>query len=334
MADYVMKDKIKGHLFNLIIYTHEKRREEYFHQMVHTLIDKFPCRVIFISADKDANEDLLELSDASNDHEQFNIKCSFNHLSHVHSVLLPHLVADLPIYLIWGQDPTADSELLTSLEKLADRLTFDAETTTDLQEFCKKMLYKVDALNIEFMDISWAEMSSWRDVIAQAFHSQKKLEYLYNNQTIRIKYNKLNDPFIKHDAIQAIYLQGWLAAQLNWKSPSLSESNEGINIQYDNHGTPLTLSLLPQERKTLQPGQIFEVSFNDNKLKTTLTFAEQQSKVIVSRYSEDHCQVNYSLPLVALEKGMTAMKEMFYYRPSTHYNHMLKAVSEIPWKTF
>ncbi|MCP5507554.1 MAG: hypothetical protein H7A37_04555 [Chlamydiales bacterium] len=52
-------------LFNLIIYTHEKRREEYFRNLVDTIIEKFPCRVIFIQADGNANENHLSV-DVSN----------------------------------------------------------------------------------------------------------------------------------------------------------------------------------------------------------------------------------------------------------------------------
>lgn len=323
-----MTHQIKGHLFNLIIYTHEKKRAEYFKEMIQGLIQKFPSRVIYICAEKNSKNEFLEIA---SDSEEVTISVSWNKLSEVSFSILPRLTADLPIYLVWGQDPTSESVLLPHLEKLADRLIFDTECAVDLQVFCKKMLQKIDTLNTEFMDISWAEISGWRDVITKVFHSDEKIRYLNQCEKIRIKYNQLDDPYLSHDAVQAIYLQGWISAQLGWKFQSIVEEDEIHKITYENK----TVSLLAQERPSLPPGQIFEISFEDkNYLKTTLTFADKQSKVFVYVSSNDHCQVPYSLQMAPFQKGLTAMKEMFYFNPSTHYRNMLSTVSQIKWTKF
>ncbi len=323
-----MNHKVKGHLFNLIIYTHEKRRKDYFAEMIRGLIQKFPCRLIYVCADRDTQADFLEVN---GNEDEIIINASWNRLSEISYTILPRLIPDLPIYLVWGQDPTSENPLLPHLEKLANRLIFDGECAGDLQVFCRKMLQKVETLNIEFMDINWAEMSGWRDVISQVFHSSEKLSYLNQCETIRIKYNQLDDPFLDHDAIQAIYLQGWLAAQMGWSFERITEESETHQIVYEN----ANVSLLAQNRPSLPPGQIFEVSFEDrHKLKTTLTFADKQSKVFVYVSSADQCQIPYSIQLAPFQKGLTAMKEIFYFNPSTHYRNMLSAVSQIKWTQF
>lgn len=325
-----MDKKIKGHLFNLIIYTQEKRRADYFQQMVHTLIEKFPSRVIHIQCDAEASTP-VSIDSSTSDCEHFSITTSMEKLTEVPFIILPNLVPDLPIYLVWGDDPTADNPILSSLQKMATRLIFDTESAINLQAFAKKMLNKVDTLNIEFMDISWAEIGGWRDVISQVFNSSSQLAYLQRCHTIHIKYNQLDDPYIKHDSVQAIYLQGWLTAQLGWKFVNISEVDGEHHIEYKERKVVLT----PQKRQTLNPGQIFESSFIDeNDLKTTLTFADQQSKVMVYISTKEHCQVPYSLQLQGMHKGVTAMKEMFYFRPSHHYRNMLNAISNIHWDNF
>lgn len=325
-----MNKNIKGHLFNLIIYTQDKRRGDYFQQMVHTLIEKFPSRVIHIQCDPSGSSE-LSVDSTENNCEHFTITASLNKISEVPFIILPHLIPDLPIYLVWGDDPTAEHPILPSLEKLATRLIFDTESAVDLQAFAHKMLTKVDTLDIEFMDISWAEIGGWRDVISQVFNSMSQLGYLQRCHYIHIKYNQLDDPYIRHDSVQAIYLQGWLAAQLGWEFQKISEVDGEHHIEYKNRKVVLT----PQKRKTLTPGQIFESSFiDDNHLKTTLTFADQQSKVMVYISTQNQCQVPYSLQLQAMHKGVTAMKEMFYFRPSNHYRNMLKSISNIHWENF
>lgn len=325
-----MEKEIKGHLFNLLIYTTEKRRADYFEKMVHSLIEKFPSRVIHIRCDKERGKH-VKLEPCDHKCEHLTLSTSLENLSEVPFVLLPHLVPDLPIYLLWGDDPTADNPILPKLEKLATRLIFDTECAGSLQTFAQKMLNKVETLNIEFMDISWAEIAGWRDVISQVFNSKSQLKYLRNCNYIHIKYNQLQDDYINHDSVQAIYLQGWLAAQLEWKFKKLEEIDGEHHLTYEKRKVVLT----PQKRRTLNPGLIFEIScIDDNNLKTTLTFADQQSKVMVYISTPDHCEVPYSLQLQAMQTGATAMKEMFYFRPSHHYRNMLKAIGNTPWENF
>lgn len=325
-----MDENIKGHLFNLIIYTQDERRSKYAKNLVHTLVERYPSRVIHIEAQTERkNDQQLEISQRNC--EQLTISSSLSSLDEVPFIVLPYLIADLPIYLFWGDDPTASNPILPKLEKLANRIIFDSECTADLQEFTLKMLNKISKLDIEFMDISWAQISGWRDVVSQVFNDAAQLDYLNNCNEIEIKYNQLDDPYIEHDSVQAIYLQGWLSAQLNWEFDSLNEINETHIIRYINR----TITLSPQKRPTLPPGQIFEIGFkNSNGLETTLTFADQQSKVMVYVSTPDHCYVPYSLQLQLMQKGMTAMKEMFYFNPSHHYKNMLRSISKIPWKHF
>ncbi len=325
-----MEKEIKGHLFNLIIYTAEKRRADYFEQMVHSLIEKFPSRVIHIRCDKGGTSH-VKLEPCDHRCEHMTISSSLEKIDEVPFVILPHLVPDLPIYLLWGDDPTAENPILSALEKLSTRLIFDTESAVNLQAFAQKMLNKVETLNIEFMDISWAEIAGWRDVISQVFLTRNQLNYLRQCNTIHIKYNQLNDDFIQHDTVQAIYLQGWLAAQLEWKFNQVKEIDGEHHIFYEGRKVVLT----PQKRATLNPGLIFEIScINDEKLKTTLTFADKQSKVMVYISTPDHCEVPYSLQLQVMQTGATAMKEMFYFRPSHHYRNMLNAIGQIPWESF
>ncbi|ADI38490.1 putative uncharacterized protein [Waddlia chondrophila 2032/99] len=325
----MVKD-IKGYLFNLIIYTAEKRRSDYFEQIVHPLIEKFPSRVIHIQCGKEelSHTGIEPCGHAS---ERLMLFSSPENLSKIPFIVLPRLVPDLPVYLLWGDDLTAENPILPKLEKLATRLIFDTESTANLQTFAQKMLNKVETLNTEFMDISWAEIAGWRDVIAQVFNTKSQLDYLRQCNYIHIKYNQLQDEYINHDSVQAIYLQGWLAAQLEWTFKTIEEIDGEHHIEY--HGRKVVLT--PQKRRTLNPGIIFEIScIDDRNLKTTLTFADQQSKVMIYISTPDHCDVPYSLQLQAMQTGATAMKEMFYFRPSHHYRKMLQTIGKIPWRNF
>ena len=334
-----VKNTIKGYLFNLIIYTHENRRSDYFQHIVKAFIEKYPCRVIFIKSSKELKQDFLEAStvfDKTLDGtcDQFAINVSQSLLHKVPFVILPKLIPDLPIYLVWGQNPTSDNEILPHLQKLATRFVFDSECAKDLRDFSSKMLEKIAELKIDFMDVSWADISGWRDAISQTFHSPEKLEYLQQCIRLLIKYNNVESEIIQHSAIQAIYLQGWLAAQLGWKFEAITYNDE-IILTYKLPQSTLEVVLQPQDRPTLDRGSVFEVEFQGmNEVKTTMTLAEKQSKVMVYLSTPEKCELPFSHPVPDLSKGLTAMKEVFYYRVSKHYTNMLKVLKQIPWKEF
>ena len=63
-----------------------------------------------------------------------------------------------------------------------------------------------------------------------------------------------------------------------------------------------------------------------------MTLAEKQSKVMIYVSTPKKCELPFSHPVPDLSKGLTAMKEVFYYRISKHYTNMLNILRQIPWK--
>src|SRR5688572_12204280 len=100
-------------LFNLVIYTAEEERTAYFGKLFAKISEKFPSNIIFIQAiDKPLpDKELVKKFVPENNNksaksgEQFIIKAAPDQLSQVPFILLPMLLPDLPIYLIWGQNP-------------------------------------------------------------------------------------------------------------------------------------------------------------------------------------------------------------------------------------
>jgi hypothetical protein len=327
-------DKTVSCLFNLVIYTHEEKRTEYFQHLFSRIYEKFPCRVIFIQQTTTSKEMVQKLqTNRESFGDQFIIQSLPEQLSQVGFVLLPLLIPDLPIYLIWGQNPAADKVILPQLHKFATRLVYDSECDQDLQSFSQTMLCKLGNISCDFMDIDWALISGWRDVISQIFDSQPRYEILLNCSSVEIKYNVLETPLPQRKATQSIYLQGWFAGQLKWEFQSLTRDKENLKIYYLNENNEITIMLRPTERNNLPAGAIIEISFlsmNDRCL--SLSLDEKQSKVLVYLSTPEKCELPFSLPLPNLQRGLSFMKEIFYHRADQQYLNMLKAISEISWK--
>jgi glucose-6-phosphate dehydrogenase assembly protein OpcA len=323
------KKQIKACLFNLIIYTHETRRTKYFQHTVNAIIEKFPCRILFIEADKEKSPKTLEVQVTSETTgsiacDQIAITVSPDMLSKVSYLVIPHLVPDLPIYLLWGQDPTAENELFPALQKFATRLIFDSECTADLQHFALEMLKHMSSFKLEFMDMHWALLSGWREAMAQTFDTPDRLDALKNARSIQITYNAKKTPYYTHTETQSIYLQGWLASALDWNFVS----KDGGQVNYDK----TTISLQPQEHPSLTSGTILgvDVIANDD-LSFSMRVNEPGNKIIVHITHKDLCEMPFTLPLKNLERGLTFMQEIFFSSAGRHYRSMLEMIANTPW---
>ena len=118
-AEGKKKGQIKGCLFNLIIYSQDPHRSVFLKDIVQTVKETFPCRIIFIECDCKAKQNFLKVSveeeliqkDGSIiSCDRININCTPKYLNRVPYIVLPHFVPDLPSYLLWGQDPSQENE--------------------------------------------------------------------------------------------------------------------------------------------------------------------------------------------------------------------------------
>jgi len=106
-------------------------------------------------------------------------------------MVLPHLIADLPVFLLWGQDPTADLTVLPKLEGLADRLIFDSEAVDDLPRFASRLLAKASD---GFVDMNWARLSPWRQTLAHPFNNALDIAQLREAETVEIVFTAAPPP--------------------------------------------------------------------------------------------------------------------------------------------
>jgi len=228
------EDGSRSCLFNLIVYTHEPRRTAYFEGIVKIIKTQFPCRIISITGNPQAKESYFRVkmtTEKNSDGTGFAcdhiyIDATGQDLNRVYFLLMPLFVPDLPIYLLWGQDPTTEYTILPHLEYFATRLIFDAETTEDLHQFSREMLNRMATSSIQVIDMNWARIGGWKEVLAEVCDSQERLDQLAKASSITLKYNNKPSDLFTHPETQAIYLQAWLAACLNWCYVN-AEKNDG-----------------------------------------------------------------------------------------------------------
>ena len=329
--------KTRASLFNLIIYTAKNPRMNYLYQVAQKLIEKFPSRILFVTIDDTAPADSVKTSVSVMAAESktnatacdlINIVLSSKNQERAPFMVLPHLLTDLPIYLLWGDDPSKINPISQKLEKLATRVIFDSESTKDLVAFAKAILTHKKASGSDIADLNWARTEGWRQLLAETFKSSERLNLLKQTKTLTITYNCLESEFFCHTKIQALYLQAWLASQMHWELTSTKVNGKATHLEYNKK---ISVVLTPKSVPSLTPGRILEISFlGEDDCHFQFIRSEESSQIVNVHHSTPHfCQLPLQFVLDRYESGQSLVKEIFHKGTSHHYLSVLHHLSEV-----
>lgn len=333
--------KTRACLFNLIVYTKDQEREKQFSEILRAIVQKFPCRILFIKQKTKRDKDSLITSVLSESYQEG--KTSFTcdlvtfevqgrPIERIPYLVLPHLVPDLPIYLLLGHDPTLEDDLLAQFEKYASRLIFDTGCTRNLQLFSTKMLKKIEELQYDIRDIQWGLTGPFRDIFLQTINTKERFEQLQQSSEVIITHNTLPTDYFHESEIQSIYLQAWLSKKLEWTVRDVVNSNGETILNYD-HGNAQKKVILQEKKDSHHTGGIQEVKISSsNEWDYQIVKHPSSPKACVKITTANTCLIPITLPLPDPRRGFTFMKEIFYETTSKHYQDMLEQLSATNWK--
>jgi glucose-6-phosphate dehydrogenase assembly protein OpcA len=179
------------------------------------------------------------------------------------------------------------------------------------------------------MDINWALTSSWRGIFVQLFNTQEKIDQLNASKTVEISYNNYKTELLRNSEIQALYLQAWLASQLNWKFIK-TETAQGKRFFTYKNDHNILITLYPGGQQDVPPGAILEVTIStkDDHV-CSISRKQKLSQVVVYASTLEKCELPFTLPLPNIHRGFGFMKEIFYHTLSDHYRHMLEIIAQV-----
>jgi glucose-6-phosphate dehydrogenase assembly protein OpcA len=331
------KNVARASLFNLIFYTQKNHRSGYIHRLAQKIVEKFPSRVIFISIDKNATQDFLktEVSILSSSKGEFDVACDYiqietggTHNQRIPFVILPHLLPDLPVYVLYAEDPSIEDQLCDKIGQLAGRMIFDSESTDHLPRFATSVLERHAKLHCDIADLNWGRIESWRDMLSMAFYSEDKLQQIQRAKQIQIVFNAQESTFFCHTHIQAVYLQGWLACQLRWEFQNYKLENKSFRFTYKGEFGPIEISLSSAHHTKLPPGLILsvEVLTKEEELLKFDRNLEQMHQIRFEHSTCSQCDLPSYYIFTKAESGHSLVKEVCHRGTSEHFLKVLNLV--------
>ena len=323
-------NKMRACLFNLIVFNQLSSRTDYIRNIVQKIIDTFPCRVLFVSHDNDPSKSYLKTAvsvmaaqgKSSTVCDDIDIGVAGSDWERVPYVILPHIVPDLPVYLLWAEDPSETHPLFQPLAKLATRIIFDSESADSLFGFAQSLLTFKEQKGLDIADLNWARLEGWRDLLASTFDSKERLGDLHDVKEIFITYNARETEFFCHLKIQAMYMLALLSARLGWRFQSVEGQKGSYRFHFD-HGISATIEscFWPD----LGSGSITSMGITSNR-QAHYHFVRNQKQlhqVTVHISTAERCELPYQFILGKSQIGQSLVREIFLKGTSHFFLQML-----------
>lgn len=333
------EQKTRACLFTLIIYTKNTCQIEYLEKLVKSIIDLFPCRIIFLFEKSKMEEEYIHVSVSAHSInkkkepiycDQIDIESTPQYLIRIPFLILPLIVPDLPVYLIWGFDPAKENKTLSCLRKFSSRFIIDSEMTSNLTNFARLYTSEEKCESENIIDLNWARLSEWRYIFTKTFCSPNRIKALSQSKTIEISYNSQEDKPLKRLSIQALYLQAWLASRFSWSFQDMKNGEKKTSIRYKNEsGESLKVFLKEENRPQIPPGSILSVElFTHNDHRYSVKRLDLSKQIEIKIETPEKCFLPYTLPISSQSNNdFSFLREIFYSPSNAHYRRMLKAIA-------
>ena len=296
--------------------------------------------MIFVCVDKISRQDFLktEVSILSSSKGEFDVACDYIHIeaggSHderIPFIVLPHILPDLPVYLLWAEDPCKRDPLCESLGKFAGRFIFDSESAENLPNFASSILEYQAKLHCDIADLNWARIENWRDMLSMAFYSEDKLKLILQAKQIFITFNAQETAFFCHTRIQATYLQAWLACQLGWEFQTLKIAKNSLHFVYKSQLNPIEITLTSEQHAQLPPGLILsvEIQTTENQQFKFTRDLEQMHQITYQHSTLSQCDLPSYYIFTKAESGHSLVKEICHRGTSEHFLKVLNLVKNM-----
>lgn len=228
---------LKASTLNLIIYIEEASRYDRVLADIDEVISHHPGRVIvaYVNKEDDRQDIDAHISVYFREFKEGQAQISAEVVvletgnpgkAHLPGAILPLLLPDLPVFF-WC---TASCVLVENSFKIVfqytDRLIVDTPHEYQSKEQFSEILSNVLSLKDEckVSDLTWSELTDWREAVAQFFDTEKNQDYLSAIEEVEIDYSG------EHLTNHAFLIAGWLASAL--QNVSLRQSYEDESTIY------------------------------------------------------------------------------------------------------
>lgn len=214
----------------LIVYVESPEAAREVGKLMSALTQQNPCRAVILIAQPAAKPDGLRawlsvncnLSPSGRKQlcvEQISLDARGKAVGDLGTVVLPLTVSGLPVYLWWRAARFDPPEYFGQILRVASRVLVDSARfgNPELDLIALARQVEMRSPHLSFLDLNWARITPWRELIAQCFDHPETRSYLERLRRVLIEFES-KSPRLAAQEAQALLIAGWLAGRLKWQA--------------------------------------------------------------------------------------------------------------------
>lgn len=227
---------LRSSVLNLIVVTSEEDAPEITHA-ISELADRYPSRAIVLISDPEGEKNLdvqlaafCSLRPGANQHicsEQITVHAEGSPARHLDSIAGPLLMPDLPTFLFYPGEFSAESPEFSRIAALSEHIIVDSNSSDDFEETFREVAKLTgDAGCPPVGDLQWTTLAPWRSLAGDLFGSPERFADLDEIHSVEISH-------APDGASRAMLFAGWTSYVFGWKPVSSKKSGPGRRFVFE-----------------------------------------------------------------------------------------------------
>jgi glucose-6-phosphate dehydrogenase assembly protein OpcA len=254
----------------MVVYTEHEERADHAGRVIEDLAGRHPSRALVIIARPTGDESHIEAQLAAHSHlspdveqhvccEEVRLAVSGRAAGHLHSIIIPLLVPDLPVYIWWAEQLPEDTHLLLEMLATSDHLIVDSERFEDQLDGLLRLASLGEAQpNATIGDLAWGRLTPWREVLQHQRGIEEVRHHLASVESLEIRYA---DSHGQKRLGQGLLFLSWIALELGWATTAASaHGREHVSLSHGNRA--LDAYLVPVDYPAIEAGGLISVKIS------------------------------------------------------------------------
>ncbi len=246
---------IRTSLVNMVVLAEDDDTAAQASRVIEDLAAHHPSRALVVIARPSEDESQIDASLAAHCHltqgmeqqvccEEITLRVSGRAALHIHSIIVPLLIPDLPV-VVWWTGPLPDkSHLIEQLCDVADHFIVDSSRFADQLGDLSRVRELATLHDCAIGDLNYERVRSWRDLVERHTGAAGLAEWLSSVKSAEITYTELAN----QTPAQTILFLAWLAGHCAWELSSVSaRGSNRLTLRQDGREIPVYLEPVKYE---------------------------------------------------------------------------------------
>lgn len=246
---------IRTSLVNMVVLAEDDDTAAQASRVIENLAAHHPSRALVVIARPSEDESQIDASLAAHCHlapgmdqqvccEEVTLHVSGRAAFHLHSIIVPLLIPDLPV-VVWWTGPLPDkSHLIEELCDVADHFVVDSSRFADQLGDLSRIREFASLHNCAIGDLNYERIRPWRNLVEHHTGAGGLGEWLSSVKSAEIRYTEQ----ARQTPAQAILFLAWLAVHCGWELGSVSaRGSNRLTLRQDEREIPVYLEPVKYE---------------------------------------------------------------------------------------